>query len=259
MTDTTADAARLLSPRDEARVSFALTAAQLADRILELMPVEPDAAPGELLRRTLALQDRIDHLHLRAVVAERERGTTWSQIAAAAGTTKQSAHERWAGHVAAWAHTGRSALPTKSALDVAATLDQRYARMVDAERTDAVTSGLDAVRFPGSDVYERSQRERADALHARVAVLKEECAPLLAEFKRLKAEGPRCNPARVDNLTATAAIEDEIADLYEQLSGAEPALSDEHRGNVERYRQYAANNREYAALLTPEDETAQPQ
>ncbi|MFJ9378826.1 hypothetical protein [Streptomyces sp. NPDC101455] len=84
-----------LSPRDESRVALALTLRQLADAVLDSVPVEPDPTPSDLLRTALKLQRRMDDVVREAVVAERERGTTWNQIGDAAGITRQSAHEKW--------------------------------------------------------------------------------------------------------------------------------------------------------------------
>jgi hypothetical protein len=137
-----------LSPRDESRVALALTLRQLADAVLDAVPVEPDPAPGDLLRAALRLQRRVEDVVREAVVAERERGTSWHEIGEAAGVTRQSAHEKWYSDVHAWAAIGRSALPPHlKTLEVAAEADARYARL-RPDRPHAVTSGLDAVRFP---------------------------------------------------------------------------------------------------------------
>ncbi|MGW4362527.1 hypothetical protein ACWEKU_27615 [Streptomyces californicus] len=93
------DGPRVLSPRDEARVLFAFEVERLRKEALALLPVDPAAPRGERLRRTLALKQMVDELVEHAVVAEREEGTTWSQVAAAAGISKQAAHERWTGGV----------------------------------------------------------------------------------------------------------------------------------------------------------------
>src|SRR5882757_1949021 len=110
-----------LSPRDESRVALALTLRQAADAVLDAVPVEPDPAPGDLLRTALKLQRRMEDVVREAVVAERERGTTWYQIGEAVGITRQSAHEKWYSDIHGWAAIGRSALPPDlQTLEVAA-------------------------------------------------------------------------------------------------------------------------------------------
>ncbi|MEK8175015.1 hypothetical protein NKH77_55930 [Streptomyces sp. M19] len=104
----------------------------MADHAFELLPVEPETPPGELLRAALALQQDVDTLIDSAVVAERERGTTWEQIAQAAGMTRQSAHERWSTQVSVWSKAGRVCSRTEPALEIAAFLDRQYDDYVPA-------------------------------------------------------------------------------------------------------------------------------
>lgn len=81
----------------------------------------------------------MDDVVREAVVAERERGTTWNQIGDAAGITRQSAHEKGDSDVHGWAAIGRSALPPElKTLEVAAEADARYARL-RPDRPHAVT------------------------------------------------------------------------------------------------------------------------
>ncbi|MEU9116252.1 hypothetical protein AB0D04_31960 [Streptomyces sp. NPDC048483] len=94
------------------------------------------------------------------VVAERERGTTWEQLARAAGTTRQSAHERWSPNVQTWARLGRAARTTGPTADMVAFLDEAYAQL-DPDRAAAVSAGLDANRHPGSAASEDPVRATA--------------------------------------------------------------------------------------------------
>ncbi|MGW6286412.1 hypothetical protein [Streptomyces sp. NPDC055107] len=48
-----------------------------------------------------------------------------------------------------------------------------------------------------------------------------------------------------------ADLDDETAALYEELTGAEPQLAEEHRYSAERARAHAAAEREYAEPLAP--------
>lgn len=264
-----ADELHRLSPRDESRVALALTLRQLADTVLDAVPVEPDPAPGDLLRTALRLQRRVEDVIREAVVAERERGTTWYQIGEAAGMTRQSAHEKWYGDVHAWAATGRSALPPElRTLEVAAEADARYARL-RPDRPHAVTSGLDAVRFPGSHAYEASLRTRGSALHSRRTQLDARATRLNDEYGTLHAQGPAAAPVGGDplviaahrghadavraNRLAIAAVHQEIADVYDQLVTAEPSLAEEHRMQADWHRNASRQARTYADLLQGTD------
>ncbi|MFF7276761.1 hypothetical protein [Streptomyces griseorubiginosus] len=254
-----------LSPRDESRVALALTLRQLVDAVLDAVPVEPDPAPGDLLRTALKLQRRVEDVVREAVVAERERGTTWAEIGEVAGVTRQSAHEKWYGDVHAWAAIGRSALPPHlKTLEVAAEADDRYA-MLRPDRPHAVTSGLDAVRFPGSHAYEASLRVRGSALHTRRTELDARATRLNDEYGALHAQGPANSPLGADphaidahrghadavraNRLAIADVHDEIATVYDQLVTAEPSLAEEHRTQSDWHRNASAQARGYADLL----------
>ncbi|WP_202462759.1 hypothetical protein [Streptomyces sp. SID8374] len=250
MTDTP-DGPRVLSPRDEARVLFAYEVEHLRRKALALLPVDPAAPRGERLRRTLALKQMVDELVEHAVVAEREEGTTWSQVAAAAGISKQAAHERWTGGVNAWAASGRSLFSRDShhsTLDAAQQLDRVYADHDPEHPQHAVSSGLDAVRFPGTAAAEAARRERATGLHARLAVLSKQITPAYDEWSRLNDVGARPE-ARAEVLTRLAVLHEESAALYEELTGAEPELADEHRDSAEQARRNSGSRREHAELL----------
>lgn len=255
MTETP-PAPTVLSPRDEARVSLAFVAEKLGELAYALMPVRPDAPRGERLRQALALKDDLDNVISRAVIVEREEGTTWAQLADAAGISKQAAHERWAGAVSAWAANGRTALngsfPT---LDAVARLDKVYARLHPDHPDDAVSSGLDAVRFPGAEAAENARRARAAALHERLNTLGGRINELATEFRTLTDTSAPAS-VRAEVLRAQAALQEEAAALYEELTGAEPELADEHRARSERCRGDAAGDREYADLLASRDQTA---
>ncbi|MDH6450278.1 MULTISPECIES: hypothetical protein [unclassified Streptomyces] len=258
-----------LSPRDESRVALALTLRQLADAVLDAVPVEPEAEPGELLRTALKLQRRTEDVVREAVVAERERGTTWAEIGEVAGVTRQSAHEKWYSDVHAWAAIGRSALPPHlKTLEVAAEADARYAAL-RPDRPHAVTSGLDAVRFPGSHAYEAGLRVRGAALHTRRTKLDARATKLNEAYSALHAHGPANSPIGDDplaidahrghadavraNRLAIAAVHSEIANVYDQLVTAEPSLAEEHRTQCDWHRNASAQARSYADLLNGAD------
>ncbi|AKZ59554.1 hypothetical protein SAM23877_6509 [Streptomyces ambofaciens ATCC 23877] len=259
MTDDTERPAapRALSPRDEARVQFAHEANELAELALALLPIDPDAPRGDRLRRALSLRARLDHLVAGAVIAEREEGTTWAQLAAAAGMSRQAAHERWSGDVTTWASLGRTMHGRASgfnALDAAARLDRVYARRMDDQRGAAVSSGLDAVRFPGAVAAERARRERAADLHHRLEAITTQYRASIDRLKQLTDD--RADPGeRAAVLRRRAVLQDQMSDLYDDLTGAEPELADEHRATCERYRADATADREYADLLQAKSAT----
>ncbi|MFJ9855253.1 hypothetical protein [Streptomyces sp. NPDC101150] len=244
----TGTAPRHLSPRDESRVSLARSAWRLRHEAHDFIPVEPDAPAGDLLRQALELERLAQKLVQDAVVAERERGTTWEQLAGAAGTTRQSAHERWSRDVQTWANLGRTAGTESPTADRVAFLDQEYARL-NPDRTDAVSAGLDATRHPGSAAFEDTQRTRGQQLHARRVELERDSERNHQEYERLKEPTDRNGWLRLTaNLTASADLNEATAQVYEELTGAEPTLADEHRASAEKHRGYAADNRKFADL-----------
>lgn len=256
MTDTP-EMPRVLSPRDEARVRFALMVERLSVAAFDLLPVDPDAPRGERLRRALDLKDWVDDLVERAIVAEREEGTTWAGLAEAAGISKQAAHERWAAVVTAWAASGRTVFSPDSgfsALDAAFRLDRVHADRNPDHSQDAVSSGLDAVRFPGAAAAEAARRERAAGLHAQMAPLNSQLIRLDRELQLLTEGGARPE-ARSAVLAQQADLSEKVAALYEELAGAEPELADEHHSRAERTRAHAVSAREYAELLAAKAET----
>ncbi|MFG2632076.1 hypothetical protein [Streptomyces sp. NPDC048473] len=167
------------------------------------MPVTADPAPGDLLRTALDLFHRAKAVVRRAVIAEREGGTTWDQIGEATSTTRRSAHERWREDVQDWAANGRTALRggTRRTLDYAAEVDGLHARL-RPNQPPAVTSGLDATRFPGSQAYENALRAPGTALQARCNTLNKRAERLYAEYERLHAEEDEDNDFVIAPTTA---------------------------------------------------------
>jgi hypothetical protein len=242
-----------LSPRDESRLRLSGNCLALIDHLLEQVPIDPDAQPGALLAAALEAQNRVNDMVENAVIAERERDTSYEVLGRLAGMTKQSAHRKWAPAVSAWARTGRTLLPANpdpgdTPLRRARLYDTWYAGLCPDGPAEAVSSGLDAVRVPGSEGLDRARRERADALHQRRQVLDQECGVLAEEYKELRdgADAPR---ALMDNLRARADRDEEMAGLYEQLVPLEPALADEHRADAATHRGWAQNARDHAEIL----------
>lgn len=248
---TNTNTSTLLSPRDEARLSLSWYARVLSDGAADLVAVQPDAVPGALLHQALALRESLDTVIQCAAVAERERGTTWEQIAQSAGMTRQSAHEKWSSTVHSWSVKGRSALPRQSGLpthQLVDVLDAWHAqRAPDSSR--AVSSGLDAVCSPYTTDFDHAHRGSATALHSDRGEERKRLKVLMEETKELQQQGAEAT-ARRRNHRALAACADTLADIYGQLADVEPALATEHLDHVSRSRKYAAEQREMAAALT---------
>uniref|UniRef100_UPI003F49135A hypothetical protein n=1 Tax=Streptomyces sp. CA-136453 TaxID=3240050 RepID=UPI003F49135A len=249
MTDTPAALPPVLSPRDESRVALARSAWHVADRARELIPVDPDVFTGGLLRQALEVAEEAQRLVTAAVIAERERGTTWEQLAQETGSSRQAAHERWFPAVQTWSRLGRrvggGSPDADTAAEVVAFLDQQYARF-DAKRTDAVSAGLEAVRHPAPAPHEEALRARGQQLHARRVELLRDDRRNTAEYERLKSPTTRDGWLRLAaNRTASADIDTALAAVYDDLVSAEPALADEHRADAEQHRTFAKQASSY--------------
>ncbi|MFE3629401.1 hypothetical protein [Streptomyces goshikiensis] len=184
MTDTK-PAKPQLSPRDEAVVAVAESARVVAELARGLVPTvyeERRSDPACYLSDVLTIRDKfLPTLLARAVIASRECGATWEQIGEAAGVTRQSAHEKWAPHQAAWETDGRrghSRGEPVDALRSAARLDDWYARGRDGSDGivtgprgyRAVTDGLDATDQPERE-WEEDRPERPATVVAMRAAL----------------------------------------------------------------------------------------
>ncbi|MFE4056690.1 hypothetical protein ACFXP3_10400 [Streptomyces sp. NPDC059096] len=168
MTDTKPERPQL-SPRDEAMVAVAESARIVAELVRGLVPAvyeERRSDPACYLHDVLTIRDKfLPTLLARAVIASRECGATWEQIGGAAGMTRQSAHEKWAPHQAAWeadGRRGRSRGEPVDALRTAARLDDWYARGRDG--SDGIVTGPRGYRAvtDGLDATDRPEREWED-------------------------------------------------------------------------------------------------
>ncbi|MEU8957982.1 hypothetical protein AB0C93_27170 [Streptomyces sp. NPDC048518] len=242
MSDTTTPSTEALSPSDEARLHLAAHAACLSDQARALVPVQPDPAPGTLLRAALELRQQVDAVLAAAAVAERERGVTWQQLGKATNTARQSVHQKWHPAIEAWAESGRRAQHDTTGRALAAELDDWVAR-TEPERADAVSAGLDAVRFPGSEALETHQRLRAESLHERLRQALAAKAEAWEAVNALKLPDDDCGVDHPVNHQLVAAFT-ELAEVYEELAGAEPALADDHHASAAWWREPAQRCRE---------------
>ncbi|MET9562505.1 hypothetical protein [Streptomyces tauricus] len=237
---------------------YGLRARTLGDLAYGLLAHDIDAPPGERVRRALALRERLDALLAQAGVADKEDGASWSEIGAAAGITRQSAQGRWSPHVTAWAAAGRRALRDHhglTALGAAAGLDAAHARAADDDQPDVFSRALDAVRFPGAEAAERARRERAVTVRARLAVLADADDRRTADLHGLSRDSAA--PAdRAAALHDLAALREEAAERHAELAHLEPDTASTHQAAADQARDRAAQDREFAHLLAPQDAPA---
>ncbi|MFJ2745390.1 hypothetical protein ACIO3O_37670 [Streptomyces sp. NPDC087440] len=250
----------LLSPRDESRLHLADTALHTAHSATNLVPVDPDAPAGALLSQALLLAQAASTAVAAAVIAERERGTTWEELATAAGTTKQSAHQRWNQAVKSWSSLGRSAAmgtENYSASNLARSLDGAFARIDPDGRTDAVSAGLDAVRHPHSTQAQEARRARARELHTRRKDLERDVTRNKEHWIKKPANRLE-HLKRAATSTAAADLYEQLAAVYDALVTAEPELADEHRENADQRRSWAEINRKDTEYRLEDAATAPP-
>lgn len=69
-------------------------------RVLRAAANRYSTADPDDLTELLAIRSEVDAAIATAVAGLREAGFSWAEIARAAGTTRQAAHERWAVRVA---------------------------------------------------------------------------------------------------------------------------------------------------------------
>ncbi|MFF2922532.1 hypothetical protein ACFVTP_09020 [Streptomyces celluloflavus] len=128
-------------------------------------------------------------------------------------------------------------------------LDRHYGAVDPAGRPGAISAGLDATRHPGSAAYEDAQRARGQALHARRVELARDIRRNSEDGKHFQDASDRDGWLRLAaNRTAAANLQDALAENYEDLLTAEPALADEHRASAEQHRKFARDARNYADL-----------
>ncbi|MDX3524718.1 hypothetical protein [Streptomyces scabiei] len=142
-------------------------------------------------------------------------------------------------------------------MDAVAALDAAYARLDADHPRNALSSGLDAIRFPGAEATERARTERAAATHSRLAELSDGTRLLRTRLRARTADGG--TPVdRATLLRSRAAVQNEGARLLDELAALEPELADEYRTRVEEARtrveearSLAAGDHEFPDLFAP--------
>jgi hypothetical protein len=92
------------SRRALARLAFSAAAAQLADHARGRVPTYDDSGlrPGELLDEARSLVVAAQELLEKAIVFERERGTSWAELGEVLGVSKQAAQQQHGQAVDDW-------------------------------------------------------------------------------------------------------------------------------------------------------------
>jgi hypothetical protein len=92
------------SRRALARLAFSSAAAQLADRARSRVPTNDDSwiKPGELLDEARSLLVAAEELVEKAIIFEREHGTSWAELGEVLGVSKQAAQQKHAPAVEDW-------------------------------------------------------------------------------------------------------------------------------------------------------------
>jgi hypothetical protein len=100
------------SRRALARLAFSAAAAQLADRARARVPTNDDNGlrPGELLDQARSLLVAAEELLEKAVILERERGTSWAELGEVLDISKQAAQQRHSQAVDDWTEGVNQAL-----------------------------------------------------------------------------------------------------------------------------------------------------
>lgn len=229
-----------LTPLDEAYVAHADALLRLAHRALADFPLKPRIAHeiGGNLRDALELRRLADEMVAKAVVVERERGASWTEIGQAAEISKQSAHERWNHAVYAWTVLDRQHSSMHGSTVAARGMDAWYADLnaVYGREQYAITAGL-ASNDPRNIVEQQAadtNRTAARKLHQREEELRRKNTDAYEEA--FAAIGTHSHAIARQHWADTHV---ERADAYDQLAEAEPTMADEHRRAAAKQRAIA--------------------
>ncbi|GAA4960802.1 hypothetical protein GCM10023205_25210 [Yinghuangia aomiensis] len=247
--DTRSEPAGLI-PADEALVAHADAMRDLAVYTLDVLPLQQrgTAEAADIVGEAAELARLADLAVGRAVVVALERGATWADIAAGAAVTEDEARARWGWHADAW-HTFGRRRHGGGSWKLAQDIDAWYARLHPSV-PHAVTAGLAAADPRDVVTQQAADRERADtrALHDRLhAFHEEDDAAFYASFAAIGTP---------DHAAATrrwAMARTAIADHYDRLATAEPAMADDHRATAARHRDIAAGIATRVNTATPEE------
>ncbi|MGW2181297.1 hypothetical protein ACWCXX_24995 [Streptomyces sp. NPDC001732] len=227
-----------LAPVDEAMLVRAQTLMDLAEAALrDVATPYPSDDHGGILRDALFVQGIVDKLVDQAVVAERERGASWSALGNAAGISKQSAHERWNTKVGAWVMMGRQRNgighgPSDPA-EHARRLDERLAGLT-GEAPDGISSLLPSLRDEAARQEANDRRAEVKRLQQRTEELRQECDEAYAAA--MEAAG---TDAAEEKRAVWAAKRFVRAEAFERLAAIEEPAAAERRRTAAAQRAIA--------------------
>ncbi|MCQ8194645.1 hypothetical protein [Streptomyces rugosispiralis] len=247
-----------LAPADEAMLARAQTLREITDAALrDVAQLYPADDHGSVLRDALFLQGLAERLVDQAVVAERERGASWTDIGHAASSSRQSAHERWNTTVGAWVlmqrrRTGIGRGPADPATH-ACDLDEWYEDLVGEQR--AVSTLLSSLGDEAARAEGETRRAEARHLHDRAEELRKEIDA--AYSAAMAATG---TPAAREKREMWAAKHLARAAIYERLATVEEPLAPEHRRRAATQRSLAQDiARDRAPQSLPADDGTRQQ
>jgi hypothetical protein len=220
------------SRRALARLAFSAAAAQLADRARARVPTNDDAGlrPGELLDQARSLLVAAEELVEKAVILERERGTSWAELGEVLDISKQAAQQRHGQAVEDWTEGVNQAL---------AVLDGRFTFVrVPGEGGDApgeLAERLDAwcLQYTGKHNKPRGAKPVSSGLE--LASTTEQVVLLNRLARRMLGER---DPGKLHAFHAAK-------------SALMASLADDAPEDVEAQRAAARSQRELDALKTP--------
>jgi hypothetical protein len=227
-----------LAPADEAMLARAHTLYEITEAALrDVAQTYPAGDHGSVLRDALYLQGLAEQVVDQAVIAERERGASWADIGEAAGSSRQSAHERWAGAVGAWVLMGRK----RTGIGRGPADPEVHARDLDAWYT-ALLAGVDrpiSRTLPSlhdEDARRQAEEQRAEVprLNRRLDELRRET--LDAYEAAFAATGTDEHEAKG---AAWAAKHLAQAEIYDRLAVVEEPVAAEHRRSAAAQRSIA--------------------
>ena len=245
-----------LVPSDEALLRYADAVRALVVNGLAEFPLRTkvmDTEPGAFFRAARSLLEFAEEVMEAAVIAERERGASWTELGEmSGGIARQTMQERWRGVMALWTESyQRMYRITHShlhSLALAQELDEWFARLQPDPRLKphAVTVGLAA---GGADA-ELDQRA-ANASRTEARRLRREIQNWRAvDAHDAYLDACEAGKAEDEAREAWARPYDQLAELYEQLVKLEPAHA-ENREAARRERARAARIREAGLLDRP--------
>lgn len=228
VTEPEPQTAPALTPLDEAMLARAQTLRRITDAALrDIAQDYPDSRHdhGSVLRDALFLAGLAETLVDQAVIAERERGASWTDIGYAASSSRQSAHERWKNDVGGWVLMGRRRTAISRDLSDPATharyLDEWHDDLV-GEDPHAISALLPSLRDEDARIEAAARRAEAKQLHQRAEELRK-------EVDAASNDAVGATTAREEKRAVWAAKHFARAEVYERLADLEEPIAAEHR------------------------------